>query len=89
MKKFLSINNLSLLYLWIPVILFLSGWVNRIIAVPVLAFSCCGLYLNAKEHLRDQEINGEQNGKRYIYWVSVVLILLVWCLLSGQKAFCQ
>lgn len=88
MKKYLSVNNLALLYLWVPVMIFLAGWVKWIIAVPVLALSCYGLYLNFRDHIRDPDENRERHGKKYICWILVILILLVWCLLSGQKAFC-
>ena len=37
MKKYFSINNLALLYLWIPVIIFLISWVKWLIAIPVLS----------------------------------------------------
>lgn len=95
MKKYITLNNLVLLYLWAPLAVFFACWVKWYLAVPALFLMCLGLYLNFREHVRrdsteeNGRIGGSGAGNVWAYWLLSVFILFVWCVLSGQKTFTQ
>lgn len=86
-KNLLSDKNIeicSLVYIIVPYIIFAFGWLELPIALILSTLIIISAFLYAKT-LENKEVYLEN--KHLKYFLITVLILLVWCLLSGMGGF--
>jgi len=87
LNNFFSDKNIeiySLLYIIIPYIIFSFGWLKLPIALILSFLIVIATFLYAKK-LDNKEVYLQN--KNLKYFLTAVLILLVWCLLSGMGGF--
>ena len=75
--------TLSYLYLYIPICLFLFGWVKPLIAVPIILISAYCLFSNIK-FFPDIQFNIFENRKKLFI---ILGIIFIWVFLSGIGGF--
>ncbi len=79
-----NIEIFSMVYIIIPYIIFVFGWLKLPFAIILAAMLFISLYLYSKK-LENKEI--WLKNKNLKYFLIIILILLLWCLLSGMGGF--
>ncbi len=75
----------AMLYLIIPIIMFLFGWFKLYISIPCILMLLCGGYLCIKEGLEDANI---ENGPfSFYHWTVAIVLLVCMVMLSGIGGF--
>ena len=73
------IPTVSLVYLSLPILLFLAYWIKPLISVPVIALFLFGLYQTYR-NTNPFQLNGKHSG---VTIAIIALVLLCWVVLSG------
>ena len=80
MKKLIGV---SILYLYLPFLVFLFGWINPFLAVPVALLSCYAIY-HSLQGLSTTEVTVQYN---WIELIIVFLLALSGCIVCGHGGF--
>ena len=92
-KRQINIRLLIYIYIYIPVLLFVIGWYKWYISLPLV----CGLlYVFIRMFLKDKKENDSETSiliglgiPDIVSSVIVILLLLFWCIVSGQGGFVE
>lgn len=79
------LESLSAAYLYIPVILFILGWVKPIIAIPVVAALLYSLFVFKRNIHKGTTVSAPVTDRKYT--VLIILILIGWVFISGVGGF--
>ena len=89
--KQLNFRPIIYLYIYIPILLFVAGWYKWYISIPLV---CGMLYVFFRFFMQDRKEGNAESAVGYalsvpdiISSVIVFLILLFWCIVSGQGGY--
>ncbi len=71
----------SIIFIYIPIVIFLFGFVKWYWALPTVLFIACG-FVKFKTHMSKDNTESKDVERRYITWKMVVLCLAI-CLFFG------
>lgn len=83
-KVAIDINFAICFYLYIPILIFLCGWIKLYLAIPAIVLIFLVLY---KVNGTEVEENGLFTHKGLLVLIGCAVCLMFWCILSGLGAF--
>lgn len=85
MKKVNLLDFFSLIYLYLPVVIFFISWINPLIGIPA-AVVCCYLVYQCSQRQAYRKIQWD---KIWPFLIVALVVIILWELLSGLGGFFQ